>query len=41
MFGMEWREIAILVCVGALWLFVLNWILLGQQVKRGKDNARK
>lgn len=34
MFGIEWREIAILGCVGAFWLLVLNRFLLGLRAKQ-------
>jgi hypothetical protein len=31
MFGLQWREIAILACVGILCLTLLNWLLLGMK----------
>ena len=39
MFGVEWREIAILACVGGFWLIVLNRILLGLRAKDSKEKG--
>jgi hypothetical protein len=38
MFGLEWRGIATLACVGGLWLIVLNRVLLGLRAKRDGQN---
>ena len=40
MFGLEWREIAILACVGAFWLIILNRFLLGLRANHGKGSTR-
>src|SRR5205085_6342339 len=37
-FGLEWREVVILACVGGFWLLVLNWLVLGLRSK-AKSNS--
>jgi protein-S-isoprenylcysteine O-methyltransferase Ste14 len=41
MFSLEWREIAILVCIGILCLMLLNWLVLGMKARRKEEQVAK
>ena len=40
MFGLAWREVAILAGVGGFWLLVLHWLLRGLRSRNHTERSR-